>query len=422
MFKVFKFGGASLKDAKAVVNMGSIIDRFVHEKLVVVVSAMGKTTNALEAIFNKAWGRQEYSEEFRSLEKYHIQIANEIFGSPMRSEKVIRPWLEALSGELMNLSGAASYDEGYDRIIPYGELISSSLVYDYLVQTGRKFVFLDARELVITDERFRDAGVNWNMSCLKINRIIRVPSAGDFFITQGFIGKSESGKMTTLGREGSDYTASIFAHCLSADSVTIWKDVPGILNADPKRMPETELYEKLSYQEAAEMSYYGATVIHPKTIKPLADKNIPLYVKSFADPTRPGTLVAAGTVHPLPPTFIFKDLQCLISFTRKDLEFINEKNLGEIFSSLDRLNLRINLMQNSAVSFTICVNEDPGKINELIALLSGNFKILYNEGLQLITIKNYTREAIESISRNKNILVEQRTRNTFQIVIREDQA
>ena len=227
--------------------------------------------------------------------------------------------------------------------------------------------------------------------------------------------------MTTLGREGSDFTAAIFGSCLTAQAVTIWKDVPGILNADPKRMPSVTLFENLTYQETAEMSYYGASVIHPKTIKPLANDNIPLYVRSFENPEAEGTAIGPGSGHDLPPSYIFKEKQCLISFTNRNLEFITEKNLGKIFFVLDQLNVRLNVMQNSAVSFSICINQNSDKVDRLHALLTDEFKILYNDNLLLITVKNYTPEAIDAVSSGQEILLEQRTRNTYQIVVKNDQ-
>ena len=323
-----------------------------------------------------------------------------------------------------NLSACHSvedYDQAYDSIIPFGELLSSAILFNYLLTTGKKITFLDARDLITTDELFRDANILWDDTSRKINEAVS-ESENRQFITQGFIGKSKSGKMTTLGREGSDFTAAIFGSCLSANSVTIWKDVPGILNADPKRMCEVSLFSNLTYQEIAEMSYYGASVVHPKTIQPLANKNIPLYVRSFENPEPGGTVIGPGSGHTLPPSYIYKDKQCLVSFTKRNLEFINERNLGKIFNILDQLNIRLNLMQNSAVSFSICINQDAARIGRLHELLTGDFKILYNDNLGLITVKNYTQKAIDTVSSGQEILLEQRTRNTYQIVVRNDQA
>jgi aspartate kinase len=415
--KVFKFGGASIKNAAAVRNMRRILEIYSGEQLIVVVSAMGKTTNALESIYNKKFRGIDFSGEFENLYNFHFEIGNDLFESSERTQKIIRPVFDELYIRLERLIPHENYDEGYDNIIPYGEIISSAIVYEYINSTRSAFQLLDARNLVITDDRYRDAGIKWDETCRQINETIKKNDRKNY-ITQGFIGKSEHGKMTTLGREGSDFTASIFGSCLLTESVTIWKDVPGILNGDPKRMEGTVLYENLSYQEAAEMSYYGASVIHPKTIKPLANKGIPLFVKSFENPQLPGTVIDSGHVHTLPPAFVIKDHQCLISFTRRDLEFINEKNLGQIFTFLDQLHVKINLMQNSAVSFSICVNQDEERVKKLVNSCGENFKVLYNDGLQLITVKNYTRNVVEEINRNKEILLEQKTRNTYQIVVR----
>ncbi len=419
--KIFKFGGASLKSADAIINMKRIIDRFENEELLIVVSAMGKTTNALERVFSLAWRQMDYSGELQDLKDFHTSIAGELFKKSGGGKELLEPMFKELEMVLDTCYNSPGYDEKYDTVIPYGELKSSALVHGVLNSRGNLFRLLDARKFIITDERFRDAGINWAETQRKINEAIQNDPGKRRFITQGFIGCSSTGKMTTLGREGSDFTAAIFANCLSASSVTIWKDVPGILNADPKRMPDTILFPDLSYQESAEMSFYGATVIHPRTIKPLADKNIPLYVKSFESPDLPGTLIKEGIFHPPVPAYIFKDNQCLISFTRRDLEFINERNLGEIFYALDDLNIKLNLMQNSAVSFTICINEDHDKLKVLSERLSGHFKIRYNEGLQLITIKNYNQDSIDRVSPGKNILLEQRSRNTYQIVNAPDQ-
>jgi aspartate kinase len=417
--KVFKFGGASLKNAPAVRNMQRILEMYTRDRLVIVVSAMGKTTNALESIFNKKLREIDYSAELENLYKFHFEIGKELFGPEQHVHRVIRPVFEELEARLRNHISPDNYDEGYDGVIPYGEIFSSTIVQEYLNSNDRPFHLVDAREMLVTDDRYRDAGIVWNKTCQQINDNLKKDTGN--FITQGFIGKSEAGKMTTLGREGSDYTAAILASCLEAESVTIWKDVPGILNGDPKRMAGTILYDNLSYQEAAEMSYYGASVIHPKTIKPLANKGIPLYVKSFENPDLPGTLIDSGHSQSLHPAFVIKDQQCLISFTRRDLEFINEKNLGQIFMVLDQLHLKINLMQNSAVSFSICINQDETKVKMLAQHCGDNFKVRYNEGLSLITVKNYSLKSVEEISRDKEILLEQRSRNTYQIVVRSNQ-
>jgi aspartate kinase len=393
------------------------------DKILVVVSAMGKTTNALESVFKKAYRGEPFQDEFDSLLDFHLEIGERLFKTQGEEKQVIGPLFDELDRVIRQCRNSKSFDEAYDSIISYGELISSRMIHHYLVAEGQLFQYLDAREMIQTDDRFREAGVIWEGTGSKIKSMFNIPDSGSGrWITQGFIARSINGKATTLGREGSDFSAAIFASCLSADSVTIWKDVPGILNADPKRYSATVLYSNLSYQEAAEMSYYGASVIHPNTIKPLANMGIPLYVKSFENPELPGTLIDSGDKHSLPPTFVFKDNQCLVSFIPRNLDFINERNLSRIFAVLDQLNLRINLMQNSAVSFSICVNENRERVEELIRMTEPEFKSRYNTGLQLITVKNYSQNAIESVSLNKEILIEQRTRNTYQIIIRPDHA
>ena len=416
---VFKFGGASIKDASSIKNMSDIIARYPDSPLVIVVSAMGKTTNHLEKIFFKKLKDDNYDEDFFELHKYHQSIINELFDDKTDLEE---NGIEGLFKELQLLLKSTkmykSSDQLYDSIVSFGELLSSTIIALYLNHIGTSIKWIDARALIRTDNTFREGKINWDITDATIKNEIGKKLSKSNFITQGFIGSTSDGFTTTLGREGSDFTAAIIGASLQADSVTIWKDVPGILNADPKRFDNTELYSNLSYQEAAEMTYYGASVIHPKTIKPLANKSIPLLVKSFENPRLDGTLINQGDLHKLPPTYVIKDNQCLVSFGVTDLTFINEKNLSIIFHILDKLNIKINMMQNSAVSLTICIDNWEDKVSELVHTLENDFKILYNQNLQLITIKNYSQKAIDMVTKQREILIEQRTRNTYQIVIK----
>lgn len=416
--KVFKFGGASIKDASSVRNMSDIIADHIDESLVIVVSAMGKTTNHLEDVFSRNQRKEDYMTALAEVRQYHESIIRELFQEEGRATlPSVQDLFDALQALLKSSPRLENPDEGYDSVVSYGELLSSTIISEYLLKQGFPLRWIDARSIIKTDDTFREGKIEWETT----EKLIRSEIGGKLsetnFITQGFIGSTLKGQTTTLGREGSDFTAAILGASLDAQSVTIWKDVPGILNADPKRFSTTELYSNLSYQEAAEMTYYGASVIHPKTIKPLANRDIPLFVKSFEDPLLQGTLIDKGGLHSLPPTFVVKDSQCLVSFGVKDLTFINEKNLSIIFHILDQLNIKINMMQNSAVSLTICFDFRESKVMELVRLLGNDFRILYNQDLQLITIKNYNQEAIDQVSGNKNILVEQRTRNTYQIVV-----
>jgi len=413
--KVFKFGGASLKSPEAIRNMAGIVQHFMGQKLVVVVSAMGKTTNNLEALFSQVNQKENPERKFQEIVNYHLGISSQLITTTESQQKIDRV-IDQLGSAILHVDPADHPDKRYDQIISFGELLSSTIIAAYLSETGMPVIWGDAREFIKTDPTHREAKIDWPATCTRIQEDLKNQLNSHLIVTQGFIGSTENGNTTTLGREGSDFTAAIIASCLDAESVTIWKDVPGILNADPKRFPDPKLYEHLSFQEAAEMTYYGASVIHPKTIKPLANKNIPLLVKSFEKPDLPGTRIDQGGPHPLYPTFIVKDDQCLISFMAKDLAFINERNLSIIFHMLDLLNIKINMMQNSAVSLTICVDNRTPKIKKLIDALKNDFSIRFNEDLRLITVKNYSPASILQVSKEKKIMVEQRTRNTFQIV------
>lgn len=419
IMKVFKFGGASIKDADSIKNMSDIVAEFPDDRLVIVVSAMGKTTNHLEEIFLKKLKGEEFNSNLDKLKQYHNNIVQKLFDGHKTNDPIpVRELFDGLdsilSSSLRNKNGA----QLYDSIVSYGELLSSTIIGLYLQEKGMKINWIDARKLIKTDHTFREGKIDWETTESLIRNTLADRLSESDFITQGFIGSTSDDHTTTLGREGSDFSAAIFGASLDAESVTIWKDVPGILNADPKRFEKTQLYSNLSYQEAAEMTYYGASVIHPKTIKPLANKNISLLVKSFENPSLEGTEINEGNIHDLPPTYVIKDKQCLISFGVKDLTFINEKNLSIIFHILDKLNIKINMMQNSAVSLTVCFDYREDKVSRLLHTLENDYKILYNQDLQLITIKNYTEKAVDMISDNRNILVEQRTRNTYQIVVK----
>ena len=417
--KVFKFGGASIKDANSIKNMTDIVAEYPGDSIVIVVSAMGKTTNHLEEIFFKKLKGEDFGADLEKLTQYHSMIIRDLFKGKMDVElnpvKELFAELDSILGSnVKNRNGA----QLYDAVVSFGELLSSTIIGLYMQGNGMKINWIDARKLIKTDQTYREGKIEWEITDSLVKSALKEKLSETNFITQGFIGSTKDGNTTTLGREGSDFTAAIFGACLNAESVTIWKDVPGILNADPKRFDKTQLYSNLSYQEAAEMTYYGASVIHPKTIKPLANKNISLLVKSFENPSLEGTEINKGDAHDLPPTYVIKDKQCLVSFGVKDLTFINEKNLSIIFHILDKLNIKINMMQNSAVSLTICFDYREDKVSNLLNTLENDFKILYNQDLQLITIKNYTQDAVNIVAANRNILVEQRTRHTYQIVVK----
>ncbi len=420
MIKVFKFGGASVKDALAVKNLAAIVHRYQDSKLLVVVSAMGKTTNAFEKLL--AFHFQQSKLSFEALDEilaYHTQIMKGLFQDT--SHKVFQD-VDLLFDEIKHILHSppdSCYDRAYDALVSYGELISTAIINHFLVSQGLKSTLLDARSLVKTDSTNRDAVVDWEATTAAIEHTVsRLSSDFDILITQGFIGSDNEGKSVTLGREGSDYTAAIFGYALNAQDVTIWKDVPGLLNADPKFYKDAVKLDFITYSEAIELAYYGATIIHPKTIKPLENKGIPLYVKSFLDPDAVGTVVGLGTqTTQLPASFIFKTQQVLISISPRDFSFIAEKNLQSIFEVFSRYNLSINLMQNSAISFSVCVDDRLGKTAEVIAELQANYKVRYNKDLWLITIRHYNQETIDRMLEGKTVLLEQRSRSTVQYVV-----
>ena len=420
--KVFKFGGASVKDANAVINVGEILTLYAGQQIIVVVSAMGKTTNKLEEILHsiQVQDRTKFEQEIDELQSYHHAIIHELFkGNETPIFQKIDAIIEGIN-ELYSNNKSENIPHLYDQIVSIGELLSSHIVNDYLVELGTKSSWLDARKMIRTDDRHQEANVDWAKSeeliQLEVNRAFE---QSDILLTQGFIGHTADGSTTTLGREGSDYSAGIFAYCCDAENVTIWKDVPGMLNADPKYFQNTKKLEKISFKEAIELSYYGASVIHPKTIKPLQNKNIPLFVKSFIEPLGAGTEIQSETKDDgLIASFIIKQEQVLFSITPKDFSFIDEQNLHGIFELLAKEQIKINLMQNSALSFSILVDAKKVSIPELLSVLKNTFNVKYNDNLELVTIRHYNTETIESICKDKIVIIEQKTRHTARFVLK----
>jgi len=412
--KVFKFGGASLKTAAGIRNVASIARQAASANLLVVVSAIGKTTDALEKIHALASAGKDFSEPFNTLKSYHYDVLKELFPAQHGVYDEIEKAFFTVQQEALT---KGPFDQVYDQVVSMGEILSSILVQHYLQETGVAAHWLDARTCVATDGSFREGKVNWPKTAVAIQKLKPV-LANNVIITQGFIGRSEAGLTTTLGREGSDFTAAIFASSLDAESVTIWKDVPGVMNADPKRLPAATVFEELPFKEAAEMTYYGASVIHPKTIKPLANKGIPLLVKNFDNPSLPGTRIHECKIDDLPPLIVFKDNQCLISCKVTDYTFVNEQQLGTIFHALSELDIRINLMQNSAISFSFCIDFRESKALPLIHQLQQHFEVYYNTGLTLITIKNYNAKTFDEYRKKPGVLMEQSSRSTLQVLIR----
>jgi aspartate kinase len=417
--KVFKFGGASVKDANGVKNICEVLKLFPNEQLIIVVSAMGKTTNALERLVNAFCNKTEdVNSILDEIRIYHDEIMNQLFVDHANEiyKKVNNFFVEI---DWLLEEEPRSYDFVYDQLVSFGELISSSIVSAYLNQESNANTWVDIRDCFLTDNNYREGKIDWEKSSIKSKEKIIFGKKIFLYITQGFIGSTTENFTTTLGREGSDYSAAILAHIFDAESLTIWKDVPGVLNADPKYFKEGQKLEQLSYLDAIELAYYGASVIHPKTIKPLENKGIPLYVKSFLNPQAKGTVIGKDLeTKPLVPSFIFKNNQVLLSISSKDFSFIAEENLSAIFGVCATNNVKINLMQNSAISFSICADYEELKIKKLIELLSVEYKIRYNTNLQLYTIRHYYPSTIDTLIQGREILLEQRSRLTAQIVMK----
>lgn len=420
--QVFKFGGASVKDAESVKNVCAIVQQFATEPTVIVVSAMGKTTNKLEDLTKAYFYQQgEVNSLLADLKEYHLQILHQLFPDKNAAiyndiENVFVELIWALEEE-----PAFSYNHHYDQLVSQGEVLSTKIVSAYLNAQGIANKWLDARGIIQTDNSYREGKVDYELSGrLAQQELIPLLNKHRLVVTQGFIGGTSENYTTTLGREGSDYTAALLAYFIDAKQVVIWKDVPGVLNADPKYFKNTRKIDELTYHDAIELTYYGASVIHPKTIKPLQNKNIPLYVRSFLKPADPGTVIKDGHKGNSVTSYIFKENQILLSIQPKDFSFIAEENLSTIFNLFSKHNAHIHMMQNSAISFSVCTDNDPQKVEPLLADLQQQFKVLYNTGVQLMTIRNYDPETVARLSENKLILIEQRSRNTHQMVMKSE--
>lgn len=415
---VFKFGGASVKDADGVRNVFEVLQTVGYDDVLIVVSAMGKTTNALEVVikdyFDKAKTLQASVQEVK---KYHNQIILDLFDNENHS---VYNQVNQLFNELdyfLNHNKSPNYSFVYDQVVSFGELLSSTILSQYFADKNIPNQWLDVRNFVKTDSNYRDAGVNWEATQKNISKGIKKNILN---ITQGFIGADENNFTTTLGREGSDYTAAIFAYCLNADSVTIWKDVPGVMNADPRFFENATLLNQISYREAIELAFYGATVIHPKTLQPLQRKEIPLLVKSFLNPILPGTTVSKGAdLEPHLPCFIIKREQLLLSLSSIDFSFIMEENISEIFKLLHEFKMKVSLIQNSAISFSVCIEDKYKNFNALKTILSKKFKVSYNDNVSLYTIRHFDEKAQTAIEKNKTVLLKQISRETLQMVTKD---
>jgi aspartate kinase len=418
IMKVYKFGGASVRDAGGIRNLGKIVSA-EQDDLVIVVSAFGKTTNALESVL-KDWldGNNKYETQLNSLYTSHLSVIENLFGNKSAVKERTDILFTSLK-EYLNAGEHISYDADYDQVVPYGELMSTVIVAGYLSTVLPSVTWIDIRENLITDNRHRDADIMWGESSGRIKSVFNFEKSR-IFVTQGFIGGTVSGRTTTLGREGSDYTAAILANILDAERVVVWKDVPGILNADPKWFPGAEKLEEVSYKEAVEMTFSGAKVIHPKTIKPLHNKNIPMYVRSFLETDNMGTVIKSdATLKKVIPVFVRKEEQVLISILPKDLSFVLGENLGKIFHSFQQHGIKVNLVEASAVSLDVCVDDERPKVESFIKDNKSDFSVVYNDNVELLSIRHYTPEAIERITSGREILLEQRTRSSVRFVVRK---
>ncbi|MDP9081566.1 MAG: aspartate kinase [Bacteroidota bacterium] len=416
---VFKFGGASVKDAEGIINLASVVEKYNGNQLLIVVSAMGKTTNALEKL-TKAYVDQdeEVHTIFDEIKKYHYDIIEQLFDkNDQVFDDVANTFVEI--DWVIEEEPHDDYDFIYDQIVSIGELVSTRIVNAYLNKAGLKSQWLDVRGYIHTDNTYREGVVQWDKTRTAISTEIPALLSKGIVVTQGFLGGTSENFTTTLGREGSDYTASIFASCLGAESVTTWKDVPGVLNADPKFFTDTIKFDELSYSEAIEMTYYGATVIHPKTIKPLQNAKIPLLVKPFTKPDEPGTVIKENGKNVfLKPVIIIKQNQVLLSLSAKDYSFISENHLSGIFGMFAASQAKVNMMQTSALSFTVCIDFSEDRFRRLLRQLSEEFNVKYNEGLTLITVRHYSTESLNELKAGKTILMEQLSRNTIQMVVK----
>ncbi len=415
--RIFKFGGASIKDANAVKNVVKVLQEVGHDNTLVVVSAMGKMTNAMEAVINAYFDdKTALSSAVQEVVNYHNDILIELFSN---SQHPIFDRVKALFDEVHGFlawNKSPNYNFVYDQVVGYAEFVSSTILSAYLNEVGIKNNWLDIRDFIKTDNSYRDAAVNWEKTQMNVSNGIDQKTLN---ITQGFLGSDDNNFTTTLGREGSDYTAAILAYCLNASSVTIWKDVPGVLNADPRYFKETRLLNKISYREAIELAFYGASVIHPKTLQPLQRKEIPLYVKSFANPKNKGTTVGKGVgIEPEIPCFIIKKNQVLMKLSSLDFSFIVEDGISELFKLLHDHKMKVDLIQNSAISFSVCVDNKFGRLEELLNVLKGRFKVICHEGVSLYTIRHFNEEAIASLQNGREVILEQRGKETLQLVVK----
>jgi aspartate kinase len=419
--RVFKFGGASVNSVERISTLGDILKEFSGEKILIVVSAMGKTTNALEKVVDSFFdGKKEDALHlFDAIKNQHLAIAKQLLVTQhLACEEQMRNFFTEVEW-LLHDRPQREYDYYYDQVVCVGELLSTAIISFYLKEIGINNTWLDVRDIIRTDDNFRDANIEWEFTQAKVlNTVVPLFTETNFVLTQGFIGATDENESTTLGREGSDYTAAVFANMLNADSQTIWKDVKCVMNADPKQFADAQPITELNYNEVIEMAYYGAQVIHPKTIKPLQNKNIPLYVKCFLDPSLPGTVIHNKPLHQLPSIIVIKEKQAMIEMNSKDFSFVGEHHVATLYSLLGKLKIKPNLTQNAAISFICVLDDRPDKIEKLALEVSQIFDVQVVKDLTLLSVRHYNNEIVGKLTGGKSILLRQQTTDTIQLLMR----
>jgi len=412
--KVYKFGGASVKDANSIKNIVNVLKINGYEDVFMVISAMGKTTNALEEVVKAYFEKSDFNQKIKRIEETHLNIIKELFPNPNVLNQEIHLIFEELN-EFLGRNKSPNYNFVYDQVVSYGELISTKIISFYLNSVGISTTWLDVRDYIKTDDTYREGKVNWEKTCKNFAQIEK----DKLYVTQGFLGSDENHFTTTLGREGSDYTAAIIANCLDAESVTIWKDVPGVLNADPRYFEHTQLLNEISYEEAIELAYYGASVIHPKTMQPLRQKEIPFYVKSFLQPETKGTQIKKGLdLEPFTTCYILKKQQILLTLSTRDSSFITEEKLSKIFNLLHDLSIKVNLMQNSAITLSLCLEDKFLHLNQFITHLKTDYHIETEKEVSLYTLRHYDEKYSHLPEKGKELL-RQHIKNTLQLIVKE---
>lgn len=416
--KVFKFGGASVKDADAIQNTADIIKLYPSEQIVIVVSAMGKITNALEEVARAYFhGEANLAEKWQFVKEYHYKEIDKLFTSKQAVYDDVNALFEVVENQF-SAPATQVYDCVYDQIVSLGELVSTVIVNHYLNTCNLPSTWVDARQLIRTNDTFREGKVDWKITPEQFKTVVTPLLEKGYVVTQGFIGSTEDGLTTTLGREGSDYTAAIASFCLDAKNMTVWKDVPGILTADPRLFKNVTKLDRISFLEAIEMTYYGAKVIHPKTIKPLQNKSIPLLVKSFIDPKGEGTMISENLEAAYPPVIVVERNQALLQVSRTDFSFVDEESLSELFALFAHHRIKVNMMQNTAIGFSICIDNVDERVKALMKDLSQYYKVFKDNHVELITIRHYQGDIIEQLKKGKMILLEERIRGTLKMVVK----